>query len=142
MAQVDAAERAGALERWLQEDAPTSVMAPAQEPAPGTIEGRRHWPELDVTMLELGNGMKVGPEALCTPSGFPRRSRQAQQPFNSIGCMHLLAPCWIGSPCMLQPRQLCSWQLPGVKVNVKVGRKKRGGCRYSTRRPSCWMTRS
>ena len=59
VARVDAAGRAGTLERWAQEDAPTAVMPPGQEPAPGTIEGRRHWPELDVTMLELGNGMKA-----------------------------------------------------------------------------------
>ena len=61
MSRVDTAERAGALERWAQEDAPTAVMPPGQEPSPGTIDGRRHWPELDITMLELGNGMKVSP---------------------------------------------------------------------------------
>ena len=60
VARVDAAEREGALERWAQEDAPTAVIPEGQEPLPGTIEARQHWPELDATMLQLGNGMKVG----------------------------------------------------------------------------------
>ncbi len=59
VARVDAAEREGTLERWAQEDAPTAVIPEGQEPQPGTIEGRRHWPELDATVLQLGNGMKV-----------------------------------------------------------------------------------
>ena len=69
VARVDAAERAGTLDRWAQEDAPTTVMSPGQEPTLGTIESRRHWPELDITMLELRNGMKVRPWPLHTLSG-------------------------------------------------------------------------
>ena len=59
VARVDRAEAEGRLERWCQEDAPTAVIPPGEEPEPGTIEGRKHWPELDATMLQLGNGMKV-----------------------------------------------------------------------------------
>ena len=60
VARVDAAEREGTLERWAQEDAPTAVIPEGHEPQPGAIEARRHWPELDATMLLLSNGMKVG----------------------------------------------------------------------------------
>ena len=59
VARVDAAERYGNLEPWAQEDAQTEIIPQGQEPQPGPIDGRTHFPELDVTMLQLGNGMKV-----------------------------------------------------------------------------------
>ena len=65
VARVDQAEAEGCLERWCQEDAPTAVIPPGEEPEPGTIEGRKHWPELDATMMQLGNGMKVCFLLLC-----------------------------------------------------------------------------
>ena len=68
VARVDAAERDGNLEPWAQEDAQTDIIPQGQEPQPGTINGRMHFPELDVTMLQLGNGMKV------SLSLFPCRS--------------------------------------------------------------------
>lgn len=74
---MDEAEQEGNLERWAQEDAPTAVIPLGQEPSPGSIDSRQHWPELDTTMLQLCNGMKVRPWP-------PRRSlaqcRHAQQP--------------------------------------------------------------
>ena len=98
---VDAAERAGALERWAQEDAPTAVMPPGQEPAPGTIDSRRHWPELDITMLELGNGMKVRPRALHMLSGFLRGSCQLNKVSRSLDACVCLYPTKNGSSSML-----------------------------------------
>ncbi len=59
VARVDQAEAEGRLEHWCQEDAPTAVIPQGQEPKPGSIDGRKHWPELDATVLQLGNGMKV-----------------------------------------------------------------------------------
>ena len=79
MARVDAAEREGRLERWAQEDAPTAVIPEGQEPQPGTIETRRHWPEMNATMLTLGNGMKVRvPSCVYAESHALRTEREPQ----------------------------------------------------------------
>lgn len=49
--------RAATLEPWQEKAAPTALLA--QLPEPGTVVARKSWPDIGVTELTLGNGVRV-----------------------------------------------------------------------------------
>jgi hypothetical protein len=61
VARVDAAEAAGDIGPWEQDDVPSAIIPPGREPARGEIASRRDFKALGGTELTLGNGMKVLP---------------------------------------------------------------------------------
>lgn len=67
MAEVDAAEAAGAVGPWPYDDAPARLL---EEPPPaGTITSRTDLPDLGATELVLSNGMKARPPVLSRLTG-------------------------------------------------------------------------
>ena len=67
VAEVDAAEAAGAVGPWPYDDAPARLL---EEPPPaGTITSRTDLPDLGATELVLSNGMKARLLALSPLTG-------------------------------------------------------------------------
>ena len=87
---VDAAEAAGEIGPWEQDDVPSSIIPAGCEPARGEIASRREFKALGGTELTLGNGMKArwAFRLLHAAAG----SRLLRQPLGPLGALEQSLP--------------------------------------------------